>query len=405
VQKIFYLIIGTLIYLYLFSAVAGSFDFQFGNERDAITNHPVLILGIIGGAIFLVALLLRIFWHWVKVMWEKAKEGAAILGDLRAYVKWVLVPQMGGYAAKVGVIMVFLAAYGIPVTFGSVMSVLGSNQLANLLSFTPGGVGVNQAFNTFALESYTDRDRAAYSPGQLITTAFNTGFPSSPLVVFGWGGGTKPSRIRSGGEGEEGRDERAAAREEGSEEKRQAREEGGAGCSAFSGARTQRASKKTDQAEAQPGAKRTFARRASRTTRSVTSAAAQSGCARGRGSESANAVPTPCGKREARAGESPLDSRHRAHTAAAKAAAESRVGIRTRGSRSCGIVRGPGGRAPYWNDATSGSGVSACGERSRAGSRYLFHIVRTDSKFSRGFPHPESRNFDKLCHQYPQGSG
>ena len=42
VQKIFYLIIGTLIYIYLFSAVAGSFDFQFGNERDAISNHPVL---------------------------------------------------------------------------------------------------------------------------------------------------------------------------------------------------------------------------------------------------------------------------------------------------------------------------------------------------------------------------
>ena len=31
------------------------------------------------------------------------------------------------------------------------MSVLGSNQLANILSVTPGGVGVNQAFNTFAL--------------------------------------------------------------------------------------------------------------------------------------------------------------------------------------------------------------------------------------------------------------
>ena len=53
VQKIFYVVIGTLIYVYLFSAVAGSFDFQFGNERDAISNHPVLTLGIIAGAIFL----------------------------------------------------------------------------------------------------------------------------------------------------------------------------------------------------------------------------------------------------------------------------------------------------------------------------------------------------------------
>lgn len=194
VQKIFYLVIGTLIYVYLFSQVAGSFEFQFGNERDALQNHPVLTLGIIGGAVFLVAILLRVFWAWVKKMWAKAVEGAAILTDLRAYVKWVLLPQMGGYAAKVGVIMVFLAAYGIPVTFGSVMSVLGSNQLANILSFTPGGIGVNQAFNTYALDAYTDPTTAtAYSLGQqLITTAFNVGFAIILIcVVFGWSGGSK----------------------------------------------------------------------------------------------------------------------------------------------------------------------------------------------------------------------
>jgi uncharacterized membrane protein YbhN (UPF0104 family) len=194
VQKIFYLVIGTLIYLYLFSAVAGSFDFQFGNEKDAVLNHPVLTLAIVGGAIFLIALLLRVFWRKVKELWVKAKQGAAILSDGRAYVLHVLLPQMGGYVAKVGVIIVFLAAYGIPVTFGSVMSVLGSNQLANLLSLTPGGVGVNQAFNTFALGSYTnDTTAAAYSTSQqLVTTAFNIGFAIVLVcVVFGWSGGKK----------------------------------------------------------------------------------------------------------------------------------------------------------------------------------------------------------------------
>jgi uncharacterized membrane protein YbhN (UPF0104 family) len=194
VQKIFYLVIGTLIYIYLFSAIEGSFDFQFGNEWDALSNHLVLTLGIIAGAGFLVALLLRIFWRWAKKIWIKAKEGAAILGDFRAYVKLVLLPQMGGYVAKVGVIIVFLAAYGIPVSFGSVMSVLGSNQLANLLAVTPGGVGINQAFNTFALESYTDSTTAtAYSLAQqLITTAFNVGFAVILIcIVFGWGGGSK----------------------------------------------------------------------------------------------------------------------------------------------------------------------------------------------------------------------
>ena len=194
VQKIFYCIVGTLIYVYLFWAVAGSFEFQFGNERDAVTNHPVLVLGIVLGALFLLVLLARIFWGWVKKMWARAKEGAAILGDLGAYVRLVLIPQMGGYVAKVMVIIVFLAAYKIPVTFGSVMSVLGSNQLANILSFTPGGVGVNQAFNSFALDSYTDSTTAtAYSISQqLITTAFNVGFAVVLIcVVFGWSGGSQ----------------------------------------------------------------------------------------------------------------------------------------------------------------------------------------------------------------------
>jgi uncharacterized membrane protein YbhN (UPF0104 family) len=194
VQKLFYLVVGTLIYLYLFTQVAGSFEFQFGNEQDAIANHPLLATVIVGGALFLIALLLRVFWRKVKELWVKAKAGAAILGDLGAYVKWVLLPQMGGYAAKVLVIVVFLAAYDIEVSFGSVMSVLGSNQLANLLSLTPGGVGVNQAFNTFALDSYTNATTAtAYSVGQqLITTAFNIGFAVVLVcIVFGWSGGRK----------------------------------------------------------------------------------------------------------------------------------------------------------------------------------------------------------------------
>jgi uncharacterized membrane protein YbhN (UPF0104 family) len=194
VQKIFYLVIGTLIYIYLFTAVAGSFDYQFGDEWDAVSGHPVLVLGIGAAAVVLGALLTRIFWRWVKGFWLKAKEGGAILGAPGKYVKWVLLPQMGGYAAKVAVIAIFLAAYGIPVTFGSIMSVLGSNQLANIVSFTPGGIGVNQAFNSFALESYTDTTTAtAYSLGQqLITTAFNVGFALVLIcVVFGWQGGSK----------------------------------------------------------------------------------------------------------------------------------------------------------------------------------------------------------------------
>jgi hypothetical protein len=232
VQKIFYMVIGTLIYIYLFSAIEGSFDFQFGDERDAISNHPVLVLGIAAGAIFLIVILLRIFWAWVKKMWARAVQGAAILTDVGAYLRLVLLPQIGGYAAKVGVIAVFLAAYGIPVTFGSIMSVLGSNQLANIVSFTPGGIGVNQAFNSFALESYTSTETAtAYSLGQqLITTAFNVGFAILLIcVVFGWRGGSALVK-ESYADAKVKKEEMSADRREKREAKREAkRSEGPSG--------------------------------------------------------------------------------------------------------------------------------------------------------------------------------
>ena len=39
VQKIFYFLLGTLIYIYLFAEVAGSFSFQFGGIRDAMEGR------------------------------------------------------------------------------------------------------------------------------------------------------------------------------------------------------------------------------------------------------------------------------------------------------------------------------------------------------------------------------
>jgi uncharacterized membrane protein YbhN (UPF0104 family) len=231
VQKIFYFIIGTLIYIYLFVAISGSFSFQFGGIRDAVSGHWVLIIVIVAGGGFLIYALLRSFWAWFKKMWGKAKEGAAILGDLHAYLTRVLVPQVLGYVSKVLVIIVFLAAYSIPITFGSVMSVLGSNQLANILSVTPGGVGVNQAFNSFALASYTSSTTAtAYSISQqLITSAFNVLFALALVCyVFGWSGGSQLVRQSYVGAKEQAREqkEKRRLRREAAPEEAASQEEG-----------------------------------------------------------------------------------------------------------------------------------------------------------------------------------
>jgi len=188
VHKIFFVVIGAAVYVYLFIAVSGSFDIQLGN----ISDHPALTLGIVAGAVFLIVLLVRICWRSVRKLWLQAKQGGVILAHPRDYLLKVLLPQIGGYAAKLGIIAVFLAAFSIPVTFHSIMSVVGSNSLANVTSVTPGGVGVNQALNAASLRDYTSASNAtAYSIAQqLITTAWDIGLAIVLVAVyFGWSGG------------------------------------------------------------------------------------------------------------------------------------------------------------------------------------------------------------------------
>jgi uncharacterized membrane protein YbhN (UPF0104 family) len=188
VQKIFFTAAGTFVYLYLFLSVPGSFDLQLGGPF----GNAWFTLLLIAGGILLVVILARIFWKRIKGLWEKAKEGGAILAEPREYVIKVLLPSFGAWLAKLGVTAVFLAAYAIPVTFHSVMSVIGGNSLANTVSATPGGVGINQAVNAAALDSVTDTATAtAYSLGQqLAVTAWNIAFAVVVVVwAFGWTGG------------------------------------------------------------------------------------------------------------------------------------------------------------------------------------------------------------------------
>jgi uncharacterized membrane protein YbhN (UPF0104 family) len=188
VQKIFFTVVGTLVYVYLFASVAGSFELQLNLLHD----HPLLAASVVLGGVALVVILGRVFWGKLRGLWEQARKGAAILSRPREYAVRVVLPSFGAWLAKGGVIAVFLAGYGIPVTFHAVMSVMGGNSIANTVSVTPGGVGVNQAANVAALDSVTDPATAtAYSLGQqLAVTAWNIAFALVLVVwAFGWAGG------------------------------------------------------------------------------------------------------------------------------------------------------------------------------------------------------------------------
>jgi uncharacterized membrane protein YbhN (UPF0104 family) len=147
---------------------------------------------LIVAAGFVIVLVARTFWPKVLKWWEQAKEGGQILAHPRAYFGRVFLPSFVAWVASLCVVAIFLAAYAIPVTFHTVMSVVGSNSISNTVAVTPGGAGVNQAFNVAALSDVTDSQTAtAYSVAQqLVTTAWTLLMAIVLMIwVFGWGGG------------------------------------------------------------------------------------------------------------------------------------------------------------------------------------------------------------------------
>jgi uncharacterized membrane protein YbhN (UPF0104 family) len=190
VQKIFFTLAGTFVYLYLFLSVPGSFTENLGNVK----NNPVLVVGIVAGGALLVLIVGRIFWRQVKKLWEQAKQGGVILSQPRRYLTRAFLPSLLSWLCKLAVIGIFLAAFAIPVTFESIMWVTGSGSLANVVSVTPGAVGITQATNALALASCCDVPQSTavdYSTAQqLITTAWNIVFALVTVVaIFGWTGG------------------------------------------------------------------------------------------------------------------------------------------------------------------------------------------------------------------------
>ncbi len=163
VQKIFFTLAGAFVYVYLFASVPGTFERQFELPHD----HPGLFLAIAAGVVLLIVVLVRLFRRKLPGLIERAQQGGAILARPRQYLVRVFLPSFGAWLAKLGVIAVFLAGYGITVTFHTVMSVMGGNSIANMVSVTPGGVGVNQAANVAALgndDGRCDRHRVLTRP-------------------------------------------------------------------------------------------------------------------------------------------------------------------------------------------------------------------------------------------------
>lgn len=188
VEKLFFAVLGAVVWVYLFLTVGGSFDRKFAfvsQHAWAVALVAVLVIVIlaVGG---------RLAWRRLKRVWEEARQGGSIVRDPRAYAARVALPQLLAWCCRVAVVALLLAAYRIPVRFHTLMGVLGGNSVSNLASVTPGGIGINQAFNVASLRDVTSSANAnAYSVAhQLLTTVWSIVFAAVILgIAFGPAGG------------------------------------------------------------------------------------------------------------------------------------------------------------------------------------------------------------------------
>jgi uncharacterized membrane protein YbhN (UPF0104 family) len=154
-----------------------------------LASHPWAVAAAIAAAL----VILRFLWPRLKprllAEWRKAKQGAQIIRDGRRYTRDVALPSAASYACRIGVNVVFMAAFHIPVTLLTVLLVASSHTLSQLFAITPGGVGQTQALDVATLRHYSSsHDLAAFSITQdAVITLWNVVLGVAVMLwAFGW---------------------------------------------------------------------------------------------------------------------------------------------------------------------------------------------------------------------------
>jgi uncharacterized membrane protein YbhN (UPF0104 family) len=106
----------------------------------------------------------------------------------------VALPSAASYCCRIGVNVVFMFAFDIPVTVYTVFLVASSHMLSGIFAITPGGVGQTQALDVATLRGYASTgDIAAFSITQdSILTIWNVVLG---LVVMLWAFGYKQVKV------------------------------------------------------------------------------------------------------------------------------------------------------------------------------------------------------------------
>lgn len=134
-------------------------------------DHPQTLLIVIGALLLTTAIGTYYLAHHVRRFWDRVKQGLVILRWPRRYLREVAAWQGVGWLCRFGAFWFFLEAFGIGGSIGNVMLVMSVQAIANVIPFTPGGAGAQQALLVATLQGPSRSAVLSFSVGTQIAMA------------------------------------------------------------------------------------------------------------------------------------------------------------------------------------------------------------------------------------------
>jgi uncharacterized membrane protein YbhN (UPF0104 family) len=175
VQTVFDTSIGVLVLLYAISQGLlpplpkipdlPAFEISFW------ADHPQ-VFAIATAALFLAIVIgIYLLAHRVRRFWERVRQGLVILTEPSRYLREVAAWQGIGWLFRFAAFWFFLEAFGIHGSVGNVMLVMSVQAIANVVPFTPGGAGAQQALLVATLNGPSRTSVLSFSVGTQIAMA------------------------------------------------------------------------------------------------------------------------------------------------------------------------------------------------------------------------------------------
>jgi len=134
-------------------------------------EHPQLFFITLGVTLLAIAIAIYMLAHRVRAFWARVRQGLVILSEPRRYLREVFAWQGVGWLFRFAAFWFFLGAFGIDGSVGNVMLVMSVQAIANIVPFTPGGAGAQQALLVATLQGPTRTAVLSFSVGTQIAMA------------------------------------------------------------------------------------------------------------------------------------------------------------------------------------------------------------------------------------------